>query len=611
MSVLAKLKDHSVQDSPYAQSLLGDDHIARFVCDEDGLILYGNQAFEKINPDFESSSKLKISDFIEFVSEDDFYQSGQSHISLLGTDDVSITMNWVQINSETKILIASLHDYNLAFENKEVPPPQAEEEKSAYNPFSDLSDDIQIICSLKGEITNSDNHLVDLIGTASIPDLLDITFEEDRQSFETFIQHLRAKPQSIKIRLVNYTNDVIHILWRGKNIDGQIYLQGRNISEREQYRQTLADHQQRLKEAEALGNIGQWEWTIGTDYLHFSDQLCRIFGIDEKDPNPKFDYINAMIHEDDEDRMMQVFQRAMIEQKNYDLDFKIETPQGQTRHIKCEGRCKTDQNGEAVALYGIMQDMTHVLAHEQGLIEAKERAEKAYASKTQFLANISHELRTPLNAVIGFSEMMERQLLGPIGTEKYLEYIKGIRESGEHLLSLIGDILDMSKIEAGKYDLHLEKFNVIKTAQLAAHMVEGRAVTNNVKLDIQVPDEKMDLIADRRAVMQIILNLLSNAVKFSHENGVVDLIVQKNENFIFITVKDRGIGIPANKLATITQPFEQAQNHLTREYEGTGLGLTITKELIEIHGGNLKILSEVNAGTEVIVKLPKETKLED
>jgi two-component system cell cycle sensor histidine kinase PleC len=251
------------------------------------------------------------------------------------------------------------------------------------------------------------------------------------------------------------------------------------------------------------------------------------------------------------------------------------------------------------------------MLRERDLVQAKESAERAYAAKTQFLANMSHELRTPLNAVIGFSEMMERQLLGPLGNEKYVEYITGIRKSGEHLLDLISDILDMSKIEAGKYDLSLEKINVVKTARLAIHMVEGRTVNNNVKLQIEVDNENTNMVADRRAVMQIILNLLSNAVKFSKYGGLVQLKIRQNGNFVFIIVKDQGIGIPADKLATITEPFEQVESHYTREYEGTGLGLAITKELTELHGGALKISSVVGEGTEVIVRLPIDCSLDN
>jgi len=195
-----------------------------------------------------------------------------------------------------------------------------------------------------------------------------------------------------------------------------------------------------------------------------------------------------------------------------------------------------------------MHDVTDAMERERDLVKAKESVEKAYAAKTQFLANMSHELRTPLNAVIGFSEMMERQLLGPLGNEKYVEYISGIRKSGEHLLSLISDILDMSKIEAGKYDLALEDFNVSKTARLAVHMIEGRALNDNVKVIVNVDSEKINIVADRRAIMQIMLNLLSNAVKFSNKGGDVTMNLTQDTESIFIEVSDSGIGIPAHKL---------------------------------------------------------------
>ena len=218
---------------------------------------------------------------------------------------------------------------------------------------------------------------------------------------------------------------------------------------------------------------------------------------------------------------------------------------------------------------------------------------------------MSHELRTPLNAIIGFSEMIEHQLLGPIGNEKYLEYIGGIRESGVHLLDLISDILDMSKIEAGKYELALEETNIIKTVQLAAHMMEGRAHESGVKLiqnhDI---DENFKIIADRRAILQILLNLTSNAVKFTPEGGTVTIACAKRDNYLSLKIIDNGIGIPANKLASVTRPFEQVSSSYARDHDGSGLGLAITKNLAEMHGGNLHIESTPGEGTTVTVRLP-------
>jgi len=370
------------------------------------------------------------------------------------------------------------------------------------------------------------------------------------------------------------------------------------------YSAVLVRQQKRLSEAEAIANMGQWHWRIGQDTLNFSDQLYTIFGLEPSGSKPTLQSINDMIHKNDAERMMQVFQRAIIEQKDYDMDFRIQTPAGETRYIRCEGRCQTDEEGDVNALYGIMQDVTETMEYQKNLRIAKETAERAYAAKSQFLANMSHELRTPLNAVIGFSEMMERQLLGPIGNEKYLEYIKGIRESGEHLLDLISDILDMSKIEAGKYELSLESFNITKIIKLAAHMMEGRALDGNIRLFVNSFNDQLQVTADRRAVMQMILNLLSNAIKFSKENGEVFITLKQKEKFYAIEVKDNGIGIPANKLASITMPFEQAEINYTKKYEGTGLGLSITKELAEIHGGELVLESRLDVGTTATLLLP-------
>jgi signal transduction histidine kinase len=296
----------------------------------------------------------------------------------------------------------------------------------------------------------------------------------------------------------------------------------------------------------------------------------------------------------------------MIERRNYEMEFRVVRPNGEARFIVLQGRCGMDGDGDVSSLFGIMQDVTERHEAEEELRQAKESAERAYAAKSQFLANMSHELRTPLNAIIGFSEMMQRQMLGPIGTEKYLDYIGGIRESGEHLLDMISDILDMSKIEAGKYTLDKEEFNLFKVMRLAIHMMEGRALDAQVKISSDIP-EKSDMMfyGDRRAIMQMALNILSNAVKFTKPQGQIYLSCLEEDNQIILKVTDTGIGIPANKLRYVTKPFEQAANSFTRNHEGTGLGLAITKELAELHGGTLDIQSEVDVGTTVIITLPR------
>ena len=218
---------------------------------------------------------------------------------------------------------------------------------------------------------------------------------------------------------------------------------------------------------------------------------------------------------------------------------------------------------------------------------------------------MSHELRTPLNAIIGFSEMMQSQLLGPVGNAKYLGYIGDIRGAGRHLLDLINDILDMSKIEVGKYVLHVEEINVGKLISLALNMVEGHAQEAQVRLVMEDQPLDVQVMADRRALMQILLNLLSNAIKFTEPGGAVEVKCIRELGGVALVVSDTGVGIPQDKIKIVTLPFEQVDSELTRSHEGSGLGLAITKDLIELHGGTLEINSEVGIGTIVTVLLPE------
>ena len=392
--------------------------------------------------------------------------------------------------------------------------------------------------------------------------------------------------------------------WRNKRSGDAIYSVGRNVTAIKKQEDALFRQQQMLREAQAIGHMGHWRWIVGATDIIFSEEIYCIFGVDPEQFHPTLDSVNALLHRRDVGRLLQAFQRAIIEQKPYEMEFRVLRPSGEVRYIRCEGRCENDADGEVISLFGIMQDVTDRTLYERDLHEAKEAAERAYAAKSQFLANMSHELRTPLNAIIGFSEMMQRQLLGPIGSDRYLDYIGGIRESGEHLLDLIADILDMSKIEAGKYELDLEELNVSKVIRLAVHMMEGRATEAKIRVSIDMANEDLQIIADRRAVMQVLLNLLSNAVKFTDAGGSVRVDCMERDDYVLIKVTDTGIGIPANKLKNVTRPFEQAASHYTRKHEGTGLGLAITKELIELHGGTLHIESTVGIGTAVSVRLP-------
>ena len=237
-----------------------------------------------------------------------------------------------------------------------------------------------------------------------------------------------------------------------------------------------------------------------------------------------------------------------------------------------------------------------------------ERANSANRAKTEFLANMSHELRTPLNAIIGFSELIQSQTFGDIKEPRYVEYAGDIHKSGEHLLLVINDILDMSKIESGNMQLEMQKVELNEVAQSCARIISGRASDQNVELDLQISDD-LYINADKRALKQILLNLLSNAVKFSHDGGHVTLKAENLDDGIIIEIIDDGIGMNAESLSKVGQPFAQVGNPLTKNHDGSGLGLSISKSLTEMHGGSLSINSVVDKGTVVSLNLPQYKKV--
>ena len=235
----------------------------------------------------------------------------------------------------------------------------------------------------------------------------------------------------------------------------------------------------------------------------------------------------------------------------------------------------------------------------------KTRAEEANQSKSKFLANMSHELRTPLNAIIGFSEIMESGMFGTLGSEKYQEYSHDILTSGHYLLEVINDILDMSKIEAGRMKLDMEPLDLSKTLAESLRVVSGRAEDKSLVVDADI-EGTISVVADRRAIKQIIVNLLSNAVKFTPDGGKVVVRTRLLSDKIVLMIADTGIGIAPQSLAQLGRPFEQVESQLTKTYHGSGLGLAIARSLTNLHGGSMRLRSKLGAGTVVCVSLPRQ-----
>lgn len=240
------------------------------------------------------------------------------------------------------------------------------------------------------------------------------------------------------------------------------------------------------------------------------------------------------------------------------------------------------------------------------LRNAKDQAERANRTKSDFLANMSHELRTPLNAIIGFSETIANELMGPVGVDRYRDYASHIGASGQHLLSLINDILDLSKIEAGKLEVRDDEIvNVATTIREAVRVIEPLASKGGVKLEVRLADKLPRVVANHRAFKQILFNLLSNAVKFTQKQGVVRISAEYDisKNFL-LTISDTGIGIDAADIPRIVEPFAQILNQSVPHERGTGLGLSLVKSLAEAHGGTLEIDSKLGKGTTALIKLP-------
>ena len=272
--------------------------------------------------------------------------------------------------------------------------------------------------------------------------------------------------------------------------------------------------------------------------------------------------------------------------------------------VETSKRAVYDPEGQLLGVVAVTRDITEGKEAEMQIRAAQERAETANSAKSRFLANMSHELRTPLNAIIGFADILRQQMFGTLG-ERYIEYSTLIYDSGQLLLDLISDILDMAKIDAGKMDLNYEPVDARALLEDCVRLLRERADKGDIELRTSVPTAHVVFDADRRSVKQILLNLLSNALKFTPPGGNVAATLAVDGDVIVFGVSDNGIGIPAADLPRLGRPFEQVVADPLLAQSGTGLGLALVRALAERHGGTIRIESEEGSGTRVTVRLPR------
>lgn len=364
--------------------------------------------------------------------------------------------------------------------------------------------------------------------------------------------------------------------------------------------------ERRLAHAQKLAHIGVFEWDAAGSEMYWSDIMYDIVGLSPQSSPLDFSQYLLLVRAESRELMRSTFRRLLTTGGQYNQEYEIIRPDGQIRAVRAEAEAVTNEDGQVIRILGSVHDQTAIKRVETALRQAKESAVQANKAKSEFLANVSHELRTPLNAVIGFSEVMTQEVFGPLGSDRYRDYASDIRQSGVHLLGVINDLLDYSKLEAGRLELHIEEVSLNRITDKCVRMMRGSAETEDVTLVARQIEGDDKVLGDAQKITQIVLNLLSNAIKFTPAGGIVSVALAERSEAVEIQVTDSGIGMSAADIDLALSPFGQVDSALNRGHTGTGLGLPLSGSLAELHGGALRIDSAPGEGTTVTVRLPRK-----
>ncbi len=421
---------------------------------------------------------------------------------------------------------------------------------------------------------------------------------------------LRTRERTIGVLAVQYYDKDNAYTQRDLELLASIGDQLALAIERKQTEIELQAREAQLTEAQQIAHIGNWEWDIASNKLLWSDELYRIFGLEPQEFVATYEEYLTFIHPEDMKLVTGGVETALRDKKFPSYDHRIIRPDGTVRTIHADGKVIVDENGNAVKLVGIAQDITEQKQIEAELAAARDAALESARLKSEFLANMSHEIRTPMNGVIGMTGL----LLDTELDEEQREFTETVRSSADSLLTIINDILDFSKIEAGKMTFERLDFDLRNTVESTAGLLAERAQNKRIELASLVRSDVPTLVCgDAGRIKQVLLNLVGNAVKFT-ERGEVTLCVEKKaETSTHITVRfavtDTGIGISPEARRSLFQAFVQADGSTTRKYGGTGLGLAISKQIVEMMGGEIGVESEPDKGSTFwfVVKLEKQS----
>ncbi len=366
-----------------------------------------------------------------------------------------------------------------------------------------------------------------------------------------------------------------------------------------------------LRQSAQLSKVGYWVWDeINDRAVSCSEGCAEIHGVTVEEflahsASMEKDY--EWVHPDDLPKYKAVMDSLDKNIGSVEIVYRLINSDGDIRYVRDIIEPVFDEQWQHIRSFGAIQDITDQKCAELALMAAKEESERANHAKSQFLAHMSHELRTPLNAIIGFSQIMSEEVFGKIGVERYREYINDIQTSGLHLLSLINDVLDLSKVEVGELILEETAVDLNEIIPTAIRMVRGRLEATGISINFNPTPGLAKIRADERLLRQIMLNLLSNAVKYNKKDGAVDVAAHINgSGAINVSISDTGIGIAEQDIPRVLEPFVQVRSSAHITVEGTGLGLSLSKQLVALHGGELKLVSSLGEGTTVTVVLPAD-----